>query len=419
MPIYALADCNNFYVSCERVFRPSLEHKPVVVLSNNDGCVISRSNEAKALDIPMGAPYFKYKQLCQDNEVAVFSSNYQLYGDMSNRVMISFKELVPEVEIYSIDEAFFRLDKIANMDLNRYSQFMAAQIKAWTGIPISIGIGPTKVLAKLANRMAKKSGSGVFDIRDSKIQEDVLRKVDVEDIWGIGKRIASRLREYGINNAQQLVNTDSKFIRKLFGLVGERIVLELRGIACFDLETSPEPRKNICTSRSFGRPVTELNELEEAISDYAAKACEKMRAQGSKACGINIFIQTYWYAKREEYYGNSASDWFEIPVEDTSLIIKRAKALLVNIFKPDLSYKKVGINLLNLTDKSHIQGNLFLGQDNKTKEQVTTMMDQINKKLGMRTVFFASQGTSREWQMLCDNRSPCYTTQWSDLPTAT
>jgi DNA polymerase V len=418
MPIFALADCNNFYVSCERVFRPSLDNKPVVVLSNNDGCIISRSNEAKALDIPMGAPYFKYKQLCQDEGVEVFSSNYQLYGDMSNRVMSSFKELIPEVEIYSIDEAFFRLDKIANVDLIKYNEFVKSKIKEWTGIPVSIGIGPTKILAKVANRVAKKRNSGVFDIRGIEVQDLVLKELDVDDIWGVGKRMAVSLRERGITNAYQLKSTDNKFIRKLFGLVGERIVLELRGIACFSLEDSPEPRKNICSSRSFGRPVTKLNELEEAISDYGARACEKMRAQASKAQGINVFIQTYWYNKKVEYYSNAESYWFELPVDDTSLIIKRAKSLLQNIFKEGLSYKKVGITLLNLSDKSHTQRNLFLSQDSTSKEQVIRVIDQINRKQGKRTVFFAAQGTNREWQMRCDNISPCYTTKWSDLPTA-
>lgn len=415
MPIFALADANNFYVSCERVFNPNLEFKPVVVLSNNDGCVVSRSNESKVLGIPMGAPYFKYKELCQDKGVKVFSSNYQLYGDISNRVMDSFKNLIPEVEIYSIDEAFFKLDSISNMDLVKYNQTVRAKIKQWTGIPVSIGIGPSKVLAKVANFVAKKSNSGVFDIRDSKVQEEILKNLDVEEIWGIGKKIAIRLRQLGIINAYQLKNTDNKLIRKMFGLVGERIVLELRGKACFDLETSPEPKKNICTSRSFGRPITELVELEEAISDYAARGCDKLRTQGSKAQGINVFIQTYWYDKKVEYYGGSDTYWFELPVDDTSLVIKRAKSLLHKLYKPGLSYKKVGIIMLDLCNKGFNQSSLFPLKDETNNEHLIKTIEAINNKMGKRTLFFAAQGTKREWQMRSTNKSPCYTTNWNEL----
>lgn len=361
---------------------------------------------------------FQYKKLCDERNVTVFSSNYQLYGNMSNRVMGSFRELMPEVEVYSIDEAFLKLDRIANMDLTKYSEFVKERIKQWTGIPISIGIEPTKVLAKVANHMAKKTNSGIFDTRNSKLQDEVLKRLAVEDIWGIGKRIGLRLRELGIITAYQLKDSDNRFIRKLFGVVGERIVLELRGIECFDLETNPEPRKNICTSRSFGRPVTKLVELEEAIADYAARACEKMRGQGSRVQGINVFIQTYFYDKQVEYYGDNNTYWFELPVDDTSLVIKRAKSLLQKLFKPGLSYKKVGITLLNLCDKGYFQGNLLQLRDNSNKEQVNSVVDAINKKMGKRTVFFASQGTKRDWQMLCSNRSPCYTTDWDELPVA-
>jgi DNA polymerase V len=425
MSIFALVDCNNFYASCERVFSPKLKGKPIVILSNNDGCVIARSNEAKALGIPMGAPYFKYKKICTDNEIAVFSSNYQLYGDMSGRVMTSLKELAPELEIYSVDEAFLKLDDLSNNDLNAYALSIKQKIGQWTGIPVSIGIGPTKTLAKLANFMAKKSNSGVFDIRDGATCQAVLKDLKVGEVWGVGKNIATRLNSLGIITAAELKAQDPKYIRKIFGVVGERIVLELRGTACFSLNTNPDPKQTIITSRSFSKPVTDLVELEEAISDYAARACEKMRAQNSKARGINVFIQTNPHKDQEEFYQNSLNFFFDEATDDTRLVIKAAKELVSGLYREGLRYKKVGITLLDLNnDQLPSQTNLFSAAGNKAsnvvdaKRQKTLMkvMDDLNEKMGRGTILLAAQGIEQEWSMKRGLKSSNYTTNWDDLP---
>lgn len=425
MSIFALVDCNNFYASCERVFAPKLKDKPIVILSNNDGCVIARSNEAKALGIPMGAPYFKYKKICMDNKIAVFSSNYQLYGDMSGRVMTSLKELAPELEIYSVDEAFLKLDDLSNNDLNTYALSIKRKIGQWTGVPVSIGIGPTKTLAKLANLMAKKSNSGVFDLRDEAICQEVLNNLKVGEVWGVGKNIATRLNGLGIITAADLKSQDSKYIRKIFGVVGERIVLELRGIVCFSLNTNPPPKQTIITSRSFSKPVTALVELEEAISDYAARACEKMRSQQSRAQGINVFIQTNPHQDQEAFYQNSLNFFFDEAIDDTRLVIKAAKELVSSLYREGLRYKKVGITLLDLSnDQLPSQTNLFSAAGNKAinvvdaKRQKTLMkvMDDLNEKMGRGTILLAAQGIEQEWSMKRGLKSSNYTTNWDDLP---
>lgn len=420
--MFALADCNNFYASCERIFNHSLENKPIIVLSNNDGCVISRSNEAKLLGVPMGKPFFQCKKLCKEKGIIVLSSNYQLYGDISNRVMSSLKELAPYVEIYSIDEAFLKLDKMANIDLIQYAEFIKKKIKQWVGVPISIGLGPTKVLAKVANLIAKKNNiglrNGVFDISDVTICDKILKSLDVAEIWGIGSKMAAHLRDLDILTAYQLKNADTKFIRKIFGLVGERIVLELRGKACFDLEMTPEDKKNIGSSRSFGRPVTELFELEEALSDYSARAYQKMRNQNSKVQTIKVSIQTNYHKQQDQHYFNSSHYLFDLPVDDLCLIITKAKALLKDIYKPGLSYKKVGIMFLGLCDKNQTQGSLFKWQDDTDKDAIMNLMDTINNKIGKNTVFLAAQGTKRLWQMKSSFKSPSYTTNWNELPLA-
>lgn len=427
MSIFALVDCNNFYASCERVFNPKLKDKPIVILSNNDGCVIARSNEAKALGVPMGAPYFKYKKICLENKIAVFSSNYQLYGDMSNRVMTSLRELVPMLEIYSVDEAFLKLDDLFSSDLTTYALSIKQKIGQWTGIPVSVGIGPTKTLAKLANFMAKKSNSGVFDLRDEVLCQEVLGKVQVGEVWGVGRNIAARLNSLGIQTAKELRDQDPKYIRKIFGVVGERIVLELRGVSCFSLNMNPDPKQTIVTSRSFSKPVTDLVELEEAISDYAARACEKMRAQYSKARGINVFIQTNPHKDQEAFYQNSLNFFFDEATDDTRLVIKVAKELVSGLYREGLRYKKVGITLLDLNnDQLPSQTNLFSAARSKTIDPITAarqetlmkVMDGLNEKMGRGTVLLAAQGIEQEWSIRSGFRSPNYTTNWDDLPRA-
>jgi len=424
MPVFALVDCNNFYASCERVFNPKLENKAIVILSNNDGCVISRSNEAKALGVPMGAPYFEYQKICLDNKVTVLSSNYEYYGDMSNRVMSSLKQLVDDsnVEVYSIDEAFLNLDKLPEEDLTKYACSIKDKIGMWIGLPVSIGIGPSKTLAKVANFMAKKSKCGVFNITDEKIRQDTLASLKVGDIWGVGKRIAIHLSKLGITTAGCLRDSDPKYIRKIFGVVGERIVRELNGVACFELETNPQDRQNIMTSRSFGNPVTELADLQEAIADYAARACIKMRAQESKAQGINVFVQTNWHKDKENFYQKGNNYLFDIPTDDTSLVICKAKEIVKALFKPGLSYKKVGICLLSLNAKDNCQFSFFNNSvqiiDKAKKSLVMQSLDIINQKMGRGTIFFAAQGTKKAWAMKRDFKSPHYTTNWKEIPKA-
>lgn len=422
MKIFALADCNNFYVSCERVFNPKLRNKPVVVLSNNDGCFISRSNEAKALGLPMGAPYFQYKQLCIENNVEMLSSNYSLYGDMSARVMTKFKELLPEVEVYSIDEAFLDFSNLPSVtDLNEYAKWLRNIIYHDLGLPISIGIGTTKTLAKIANLLAKKSQSGVFDLRRKTLQDRVLADLKVGDIWGVGRNISVSLNKLSIHTADQLRHSDHKLIRKAFGVIGEKMVKELNGISCLEIETDIHKRKGITISRSFSRPVTELKELEEAIAEYSSKACLKLRSQGSKTKEIVVFVSTYWYRDKDNFYKNSKSATLDEPTDNTSLIIKKAKELLKDIFKPNMEYKKAGIYLINLNDSINTQQSLFTFYNHKNQEEIVRgeklmqVIDHINRKMGGDTVFMAAQGIDKKWLMKREFKSPSYTTNWNEI----
>ena len=300
--IFALVDCNNFYASCERVFNPKLEGKPIVVLSNNDGCIIARSNEAKALGIPMGAPFFKYKQLINRNKVHVFSSNYTFYGDMSARVMTSLRSLVGEIEIYSIDEAFLDISSFAYCDLEDTAKEIKTLIKQWTGIPVSIGIGSSKTLAKIANRQAKKDSlDNVFDIRNPDVKKSVLQELPVEEIWGISTRWGRRLRKIGIEKAQDLVEANPRYVKKTISIVGERIHYELNGVSCIGIE-EVKNKKNIISSKSFGKKVSQVQELEEAVSNYTARACEKLRLQNSRAQGLYVFLRTSPHIDKERQY---------------------------------------------------------------------------------------------------------------------
>lgn len=414
--MYALVDCNNFFVSCEKLFKPKYEGRPVIVLSNNDGCVISRSNEAKVLGIPMGIPFFKCKKLCEERNVIVLSSNFQLYGDMSNRVMAILRELVPEVEIYSIDEAFLRLDNFPKDNLMEYLKEVQKKIKKWTGIPASIGLAPTKTLAKIANFVAKKNNIEVFDLRDAVIRDKIFPKIEVENIWGIGRKTAIRLKMQGINFATQLRDADPKFIRKMLSVVGERLVLELRGIPCYKLNDSPEPRKNIVVSRSFGRLVTCINDLEEAVSHYGARACEKMRAQYSAARGVYVYIMTSRHKKNKLYYQAGEAIWFPEPTSNTMLIVKRAKECLKAIFKSGYHYYKAGVYLLHLTEEEQKQGHLINGFNIDKKSSILMKtIDDINKNIGKDAIFLAGEGIRKPWLMKSMFRSPGFTTNWNEL----
>ena len=416
MSKFALLDCNNFYVSCERLFNPSLNNKPVLVLSNNDGCIVARSNEAKKLGIPMGAPYHHYRQVIETNNIAVFSSNYQFYGDMSQRVMDSLNMLIPNIEIYSIDEAFIQLDDFNYKDLAGIAKYIRNKILMWTGIPTSIGIAPTKTLSKVANYIAKKHRpNGIFDIHDSSTKDKIISDIPVEDIWGISYRWGKKLRALGISSALELKNTDTKFIRNNFSIVLERIVYELRGLSCIDLNIRTT-KKSIGSSKSFGKLIIEIEKIEEAISNYAARACEKLRAQKSKTHGIYVFLKTNPFRENEPQYQKSAALGFDLPTSDTGLIIRSAKNLIKRIYDNKYRYHKCGIMLLDLVPENQIQSHLFIKYDNYRKDNLMKVLDNINKSMGLKTIFHASQGIKHEWETRRNKVSQQYTTKWKDLP---
>ena len=414
--IFALVDCNNFYASCERVFNPKLEGKPIVVLSNNDGCIVARSNEAKALGIPMGAPYFKYKDVIKRNNVEVFSSNYTFYGDMSARVMTSLRSITGEIEIYSIDEAFLDVSEFYYCNLEDAAKEIKKLVQQWTGIPISIGIGATKTLAKVANRQAKKyESSDVFDIREEARRIDILKKIELEDIWGISTKSAQRLRKIGIKNPHELAISDPKVICKAVKVTGERIHYELNGISCIPIE-EVKNKKTIISSKSFGKKVATVEELEEAVSMYAARACEKLRAQESRAQGLHVFLRTSPYLDKERRYTNGMSSYFTIPTSNTSKITKEAKRLTSKLFLPNYEYQIIGVVLLNITDAKNEQYSFYEVEDYDKSDTVMGTIDTVNEKFGNRSIFFGAQGINKDWKMRADRKSAMYTTKVDDLP---
>lgn len=415
--IFALVDCNNFYVSCERVFEPGLEGKPVVVLSNNDGCVIARSNEAKALGIKMGIPAFKCKDLFKKHSVYVYSSNYSLYGDISQRVMDTLTRFAPRIEIYSIDEAFLLLTGFTTSNLTDYARYIKTTEKKWTGIPVSIGIGHTKTLAKVANEVAKKYPryAGVLDVTDYPQLDELLDGVDVADVWGIGRKYTQFLNRYGIYTALQLKNAPDQWVKKNLTIMGLRTVKELRGISCVSLEEIPAPKKGIISSRSFGRAVETLPELKEAIADYVSRAAEKLRAQSSAASFIQVFLTTSRFNGPQ--YSNSSSTRLPTPTAYTPELIHCAHKCLKKIFKPNYRYKKAGVMLTGIVPEDEIQLNVF-GTPSSRDRWKTLMktVDRINTRWGSNTIQFAAPGIKRSWRMRQLRRSPRYTTQWSEIP---
>ena len=413
--IFVLVDCNNFYVSCERVFNPALRKKPIVVLSNNDGCIVARSNEAKALGISMASAYHCNKAVIKQNGVTVLSSNYQFYGDMSHRVMSSLQMLAPDMEVYSIDEAFLCFDGFSPHTLFDTAKTIRSKIYQWTGIPTSFGIAPTKTLAKIASYIAKKNrSSGVFNMLNSELQSEIMSSFPVELLWGISHSWSQKLQTLGIRTALELRDADPKFIRRHFSVIGERIVYELRGFSCLDLETTTT-KKNIISSKSFSRHITDLEPMQEALANYAARACEKLRKQKSKAQAIRVFLKTNHFRDDEPQYRNGATIGFDHPTSDTAFIINKAKHLLKRLYRPGYRYHKCGIVLLDLTPENFKQGHLFVQEDLSTTDYLMQTIDRINQTMGTGTVFHASQGVERNWQTRCSNRSSRYTTQWEEL----
>jgi DNA polymerase V len=415
--IYGLIDCNNFYVSCERLFRPDLAGRPVVVLSNNDGCIIARSNESRKLGIGMGTPYFKHKPLISRYNVAVFSSNYPLYGDISQRVMDVIMQMEPNVEIYSIDEAFIALPAGKYHDLENYAGLLRDTVQKNTGIPVSIGFGPTKTLAKIANRFAKKSrpAGSVFIINDQHHLEALLAEVTISDVWGIGRRYAERLKKQGIYTAMDLIQCDDTWIRKQLTVTGLRTVMELRGFPCVSLENAAPAKKSIVTSRSFGRPVYALSDLQKAVANYTTQAACKLRSGGLKTSAIHVFIRTNSFKKEQAQYCNSRTQTLSAPSSHTATLIKAALASLKAIYRSGYHYQKAGVLLSGLIPENYEQLHIFRSSS-PNNIALMKAVDEINKRWGRDTIQPGAVGFVKEWHYRQLKKSPAYTTRWSEIP---
>tara|TARA_Y100001933_G_scaffold257018_1_gene302608 strand:- start:91 stop:1344 length:1254 start_codon:yes stop_codon:yes gene_type:complete len=412
----ALVDCNNFYASCERVFQPKLEGKPIVVLSNNDGCVIARSNEAKALGIKMGAPAFKMKSIFDRNNVSVFSSNFALYGDISNRVMRILSQKAPAIEIYSIDEAFLDFNGIKKP--NQFSIELRKIVKKWTGIPVSIGVAPTKTLAKVANHVAKKyKSNGVFVLNNESSINRVLKHIPVEELWGVGRQYAKFLSTRGFETAYDLVSANESWIRTNMKVNGLRMVKELKGIPCYELELTSARKKNICTSRSFGMEVKELKDLKEAIANHATMCAMKLRKEKSLATSILVFIKTNPFKNEDFQYNNAQKIIMKVPSNDSMEITKNALLLLNRIYKKGYSYKKAGVIVSDIVPEGSRQLSLFTNKDPFKVNNVMKAIDKVNQAMGRNKVRLAVQGFDRKWRLKQEKLSPCYTTRFSDILT--
>jgi DNA polymerase V len=419
--VFALIDCNNFYVSCERVFDPALENRPVVVLSNNDGIIVARSNEAKALGIPMGGVFYQHKKLIAQNNVKVFSSNYELYGDMSQRVMDVLTKFSPDLEIYSIDEAFMSLEELSVKDYTKYSWIIRKTVKRWTGIPVSIGIANTKTLAKAANELAKKNPvyQGVLNFvnKSSKETDSYLETLHVQHIWGIGRQYSKALENRGITNALAFKRAPESFVKDLMTVGGLRTQMELKGISCVDLDPVAAPKKGICSSRSFGRHVTKKEELKEAVSVYIDDACRKLRDQNTKALKISVFVMTNRFREKDEQYFACASKTLLQASNATSDFTQVGLSVLDKIYKPGCIYKKAGVYITNILPPNMAQNSLFSFGQVEKREIISKMMDTVNDMYGSGLLFYGSAGVKRDWRMLNEKRSPHFTTQWSELLT--
>ncbi|EPY7211207.1 Y-family DNA polymerase [Klebsiella oxytoca] len=417
--MFALCDVNSFYASCETVFRPDLKGRPVVVLSNNDGCVIARSAEAKPF-VKMGEPYFKQKDLFRRHGIIAFSSNYELYADMSNRVMTTLEELSPRCEIYSIDEAFCDLTGVRNCrDLTDFGREIRETVLRRTHLTVGVGIAQTKTLAKLANHAAKqwqRQTGGVVDLSNLERQRKLMAILPVDEVWGVGRRISKKLEAMGIKTVLQLADTDIRFIRKHFNVVLERTVRELRGEPCLGLEEFAPVKQEIVCSRSFGGRITEYHEMRQAICSYASRAAEKLRGEHQYCRFISAFVKTSPFALNEPYYGNSASVKLLTPTQDSRDIIEAATKCLDAIWKDGHRYQKAGVMLGDFYSQGVVQLNLF--DDNaprQNSEKLMEVLDHLNAKDGRGTLYFAGQGMQTAWQMKREMLSPRYTTRYSDL----
>ncbi len=418
--LYALVDCNNFYASCERVFDPSASGAPVVVLSNNDGCVIARSAEAKALGIEMGEPAFKREAWFLSQGVRIFSSNYALYGDMSRRVMETLSRFTPRMEIYSIDEAFLHLAPTPGTTHETLAREIRATVRRWTGIPVSVGIAPTKTLAKLANRTAKKNPAlqGVFDLTTHPDPDAVLSATAVGDVWGVGRKYARMLAAHGVATARALRDCPDTWIKSRMTVRGLMTAWELRGRCCIPLEDAPPPKKSILTSRSFGYPVTTWRDMAEAVAAYTTRAAEKLRRQHGVCSHIMVFLLTNPHKPDEPQYSNAFTAALPAPTSHTPTLLAAARQALEHIYRPGHAYKKAGIMLTGLQPASSRQLSLLAPPDDPRAAALMQALDQANSKWGRDSVTYAATGLGRPWRMRQTRKSPHYTTSWHDLPTA-
>jgi DNA polymerase V len=419
--IFGLVDCNNFYASCERAFRPALNGKPIIVLSNNDGCVIARSNEAKELGFKMGDPFHHNRDKIRKHRVAVFSSNYTLYGDMSRRVMDTLETAAPAIEVYSIDEAFLDLTGIPTPMRDDFARQIRAQVRRDTGIPVSIGIGPTKTLAKLANRLAKKHAgqNGVFDLTAGQDLDEVLHSVEVGDVWGVGRQWATWLNEQKIITALDLKRADPKAMRRRMTVVGERIVHELRGTSCMPLELIAPQQQGITVSRSFGALQEDLAAIDQALTLFVGRAAEKLREQGLMTEKITVFASSNRFDTKSAFYSKSASLALPFPTDHTPELLHYGLALLRQIYKPGVRYIKAGIMLLELSPAVREKRNLLDDRDQARQAALMTAMDALNQRYGRRTLQFGDTGMLNQkragWSARADMLSPKYTTAWDQL----
>ena len=419
----ALIDVNNFYVSCERVFNPKLVGKPVVVLSNNDGCAVARSNEVKALGVGMGAPWFKFKDLAQQYGIVALSSNYALYADMSNRVMSILRQYSPNQEIYSIDESFLDLTGFQSRDLVKYGQKMRKRILKWTGLPVCVGIGSTKTLSKLANHCAKKrpifNSVCNFNTMLPLELDGLLSQVEVGEIWGVGRKLAPKLQSLGFNTVLDLKRANPERLRQQFSVVMEKTIRELNGTVCIELEEISPAKKQIISSRSFGYPVHDYNSLAESITLYMSRAAEKLRKQQSFAGSVYVYIRTSPFKPDDPFYSNGLTIPLSSPTDDTRQLVNVVLWGLKQIYKPGFNYAKAGVMLGEIVSIEGVQTDLFSQvQSSPRSAALMLTMDNINRKMGKESIKLVSEGFKRPWKMRQESKSPSYTTNWAEVPAA-
>ncbi|MDA9709052.1 Y-family DNA polymerase [Candidatus Pelagibacter sp.] len=411
-----LVDCNSFYVSCERLFNPKIRRKPVVVLSNNDGCIISRSNEAKALGIKMGEPYFKAKDIIIKNNVNVFSSNYSLYGDLSRRVMRTLKRFNSDIEVYSIDEAFMDLSNFSDKEIEEVGKEIRSTVLKWTGIPTSIGIAKTKTLSKVANHIAKKTKAGVTSLIGIENLDPILEKVEINDVWGVGRQLTKFYQKNGIYNAKQLKNKSNTWIKKCSNVLSSRTAMELRGISCIELEKTTSKRKSCVVSRSFGKRVENFQELKEAVASYCLNASEKLRSENLVAKALTVFVRTSPFQRNFGYYSNSKTIDFPIATNNSIETVKTAITILESIYKNGYRYQKAGVMFSGLSDENSKE-NLFASEKDEKINKLMRSIDKTNFRFGRRTLSIASAGIRKKWFMKREHSSKIDTADFYCIPT--